>query len=123
MPQDSQGRWYNEPEARSDFGLASAARTASGTGSAFSVQDVSAILGTLSVTAASGTAPTLDVRLETTVDGTNWYTVGSFPQKTAAGSDARAFGPVGSQCRWAWTVAGTGPSFTFGLTATANRDD
>lgn len=123
MPQDSQGRYYNDPEARTSFALASAVRTASGTGTAFAVEDVSAILGTLNVTAASGSSPTLDVRLETTVDGTNWYTVGSFPQKTAAGTDARAFGPVGSQCRWAWAVTGTTPSFTFAVTATANRDD
>src|SRR6187455_2037228 len=96
-------------DAPAEAQLASAARTASGTGTAFDSGDIDTLLGTLTVSAHAGTTPTLDVRLETTVDGTNWYTVGSWPQVGDANQTAlgRAFAPVGAKCRWAWTIAGT----------------
>jgi hypothetical protein len=122
MSQDSTGRYYEGAETDTTKALSSAARTASGTGTAFTVEDVTDIEGTLTISAASGTTPTLDVRLETTVDGTNYYTVGSFSQKTTTGSEARAFGPLGQLARWAWTVGGTTPSFTFAITAKVDRD-
>lgn len=127
MPIDRISRWYNSPEERPDAGLASAAQTASGTGPQWAAEDVFAILATLNVSAVAGTAPTLDLRLETTADdGATWYTVGSFAQQTAATAaphPARVFAPVGQACRWAWTIAGTSPSVTFSVATTANRDD
>ena len=122
MPVDQKGRHYEGDEARADAAVASAARTASATGTAFNTEDATAFEATLTVSAASGTAPLLDVRLETTVDGTNYYTVGSFGQKTASATEAKAFGPLGDTCRWAWTVAGTTPSFTFSISAEAQRE-
>jgi hypothetical protein len=95
MPEDPQHRYYDSAEARSDFGLASQTVTATGTGTAFTVQDIVGIQGTLVITAASGTTPTLDVSLQTTVDGTNWDTVGSFPQQTTTHDGARQ----GVRCR------------------------
>lgn len=121
MGQDSQGRYYPEPEERADAALASAARTTTGAGTAFDTQGARQLDGALTISARSGTTPTLDVRLETTVDGTNWHTVGSFPQKNNTGSDAKPFAGLGSQCRWAWTIAGTTPSFTFAIATTAHR--
>lgn len=127
MPQDRLYRWYQSVERRSDADVASSARTTSGTGAAFATESAFSALATLTVTAASGTSPTLDVRLETTADdGASWYTAGSFPQQTAATTaphPARIFAPLGSQARFAWTIAGTTPSFTFGVTVSADRDD
>jgi len=39
--------------------------------------------------------------------------------------EVKVFGPVGSMCRWAWTVGGSDtPTFTFAVTpVTANRDN
>lgn len=123
MPQDSQGRYYESAATDSAKALASTARTTTGTGTPFAVEDITDIEGTLSITAASGTSPTLDVRLETTVDGTNYYTVGSFAQKTTTSTEAKAFGPLGNTARWAWTIGGTTPSFTFSTAAKTDRDN
>jgi hypothetical protein len=102
--------------------LASTARTASGTGTAFDTEDVVNIEGTLVVSASGGTSPTLDVRLETSVDGTNYDTVAAFPQQTGAQTGrGKAFAGLGRKCRWAWTVTGTTPSFTCSITAKSLR--
>lgn len=123
MPQDDKGRYVPDAETLAAAAVASAARTTTGTGSAFSTAGVDNIIGVLTVTAASGTTPTLDVTLETTADGTNYYTVGSFVQKTGtATADSKVFGDLGSSSRWKWTIAGTTPSFTFAITASADRD-
>jgi hypothetical protein len=61
--------------------------------------------------------------LQTTADGTNYYTVGSFAQLAAAGAEAKVFGPLGNTSRWRWTIAGTDtPTFTFSIAATVDRD-
>jgi hypothetical protein len=124
MPQDSQGRYVPDAETVATGAVASAARTATATGTAFSTADLDSLTGTLTVTVVSGTNPTMDVTLETTADGTNYYTVGAFVQKTAAATaDAKIFAPLGSLSRWKWTIGGTDtPTFTFSISATANRD-
>lgn len=124
MPKDAKGRYYAANESSTVASVSSAARTATGTGTAFATGQVDSINGTLVVTAASGTNPTLDVTLETTADGTNYYTVGSIPQQTGTTTGvARIFGPLGATSRWKWTVGGTTPSFTFAITGTLSRDD
>lgn len=121
-PLDRKGNYVPGDEARPDAAVASAARTATGTGSAFDTPDAESLEATLTVSAASGTTPTLDVTLETSIDGgTSWDTVGAFGQLTAPGSDGHVFGPLGDQCRWKWAVGGTTPSFTFSIAAEANR--
>lgn len=121
-PLDRKGNYVPGDDSRPDAAVASGARTATGTGSAFSTQDADSIEATLTVTAASGTTPTLDVTLETSIDdGSTWDTVGAFSQKTAAGSDGHVFGPLGDLCRWRWTIGGTSPSFTFSVAAESNR--
>lgn len=121
----SKTRYAPQPEARSDFALASAARGASGVGAAFATEDVVNIEATLAITAHAGTTPTLDVRLETSVDGVNWDTVAAFPQFTGdVAARGKAFAGIGRQCRWAWTIGGTaGPSFTFAIAVKALRGD
>lgn len=124
MTQDAQGRYITPDETSTLAALASAARTASANGTAFNTADLDSINATLVITAASGTDELLDVVLQTTADGTNYYTAGSFPQQsgTTAGV-SRVFGALGSLSRWSWTIAGTDtPTFTFSISATADRD-
>lgn len=124
MPQDSQGRYVPSKDTLTTAAIASAARTTSTNGTAFDTDNLDSIAGTLTVTVVTGTNPTLDVVLETTGDGTNYYTVDAFVQKTAAATaDARVFGPLGALSRWKWTIGGTStPTFTFSISATADRD-
>jgi hypothetical protein len=126
----------------------SAARTVSGTGPALDRGGLGRFLVQLNVTAASGTTPTLDVYLQTSVDGTNWHDVGHFAQVTAAGirflrlvlggaipavveeaqKDASLaagtveHGPAGKQLRVKYVIAGTTPSFTFEVLGGAEED-
>ena len=123
MPQDDQGRYVAPEETRAGQQVASAARTATANGTAFDTSDVDEITATLDVTAASGTDETLDVILQTTADGTNYYTAGSFAQKTAAAAESKVFTGLGSLSRWRWTIGGTDtPTFTFSVAATFEKD-
>lgn len=73
----------------------------------------------LNVTAIAGTTPTLDVKVEDSVDGTNWNSVQAFTQVTAAGRLVlRITAPFSDLLRVSWTIGGTaGPSFTFDVWA------
>lgn len=122
MPQDSQGRYIPDPEASSVGAVASAARTTTGNGTAFDTANIDSVNATLVISAASGTSPTLDLVLQTTADGTNYYTAGSFPQQTTTNTGiARVIGDLGTLSRWQWTIAGTTPSFTFSVATTIDR--
>ena len=100
----------------SDLELASAARNSNGSSVAVPTEGSIAARGAwLNVTAASGTSPTLDVKLETSSDGTNWYTVAAFAQKTGISSERKGFAPLDDYARWTWTVGGTTPNFTFAI--------
>jgi hypothetical protein len=105
--------------------VASAARTASGTGSAFQTVNTDSIEGFLAVTVVpAATSPTLDARLETSLDdGSTWSTVGAFAQATAVTTKNKVFGPLGDSCRWAWTLGGSSikAAMTTALTG-ANND-
>jgi len=97
-----------------------AARTTTGTSD---VSDIfaEAMAVTLDVTAASGTAPTLNVVLEDAPSSTGpWTTLATFAQKTVAAVEVQR---VTSEAfhryvRTRWTIAGTAPSFTFSVQAT-----
>jgi len=71
----------------------------------------------MSVTAVTGTTPTLDVRVEESDDtGTNWFTVYEFPRITATGAyRSPQLTLIGNRVRYVQTVAGTTPSFTRSL--------
>lgn len=58
----------------------------------------------------TGTSPNVTVSLETSVDGTNWYAVGTaFTAKTGVGDDeGRAFAGLGQSCRWKAVMTGSG---------------
>ncbi|NUO35882.1 MAG: hypothetical protein HOQ45_02430 [Nocardioidaceae bacterium] len=98
--------------------VASAARTASGNSGALTGWgSASTLRAQLNVTAASGTAPTLDVVLEDSVDGgTTWNTIGTFTQATTGARQViNVTTPFTDTLRVRWTVGGTTPSFTFAV--------
>lgn len=97
--------------------LASAARTSSSdSGTLAGFGDWSKMRAQLDVTAVSGVSPTLDVVIEDTHDGTNWNTVATFTQKTAAGRQVLDItGLFTDRLRVRWTIGGTTPSFTFSV--------
>lgn len=99
--------------------VASAARTTSGdTGVLAGFGSASTLRVQLQSAAGTGTAPTLDVVIEDTLDGTNWNTIGTaFTQITTVASrqlkDITV--PFADRIRIRWTIAGTTPSFTFSV--------
>lgn len=97
--------------------VASTARTSSGTSSVLEGYGPAESLRIqLDVTAVTGTSPTLNVVIEDTLDGTNWNTVGTFAQKTAAGREViNVTSPFTDRLRVSHTIGGTTPSFTFAV--------
>jgi len=92
------------------------ARTTNGNSGDLRVYGGESLRAQLNVTAASGTAPTLNVLIEDTLDGVNYNTIGTFAQKTAAGREViNVTVPFSETLRVSWTVAGTNPSFTFAV--------
>lgn len=111
--------------------LAIAAQTTTGAGAAVDLGARDRLLRqTLAVSAASGTSPTLDVRLEASADGlTGWRTFATFTRATVAAVEKITAISPERYVRVAWTIGGTdAPSFTFGVTGMrgvsyANLDD
>ena len=72
-------------------------------------------IGFLSVSAVSGTTPTLDLTIQTSHDNTNWVTVFTFTQVTSATTlyavPTTFNTPFLKYARAVGTVAGTTPSF------------
>lgn len=97
-----------------------AARTATGNGPTLNLGDTGglALRAQLRVTAASGTTPTLNVIIQDSLDGTNWNTIGTFAQATAATREViNIQTPFGPFLRAQYTIGGTTPSFTFEVIA------
>lgn len=97
--------------------LPSAARAASGDSGAQPLNGLSTTLRCqLHVTAVAGVAPTLDVVIEDTLDGTNFNTIGTFTQATAATRQViNITTPFTDTLRVRYTIAGTTPSVTFSV--------
>jgi hypothetical protein len=94
--------------------------TATGTGTAVQIGSTASgqtIYCALHVLSASGTAPTLDVAVQSDVDGAflSPVTVATFSQQTAVGSDWQtAAGPnTDTYFRVSYTIGGTSPAFSF----------
>ena len=68
------------------------------------------------VTAASGTTPSLTVIIEHGPDGTTWITHTTFTAATGANTERKVLSGLDRYVRARWTVSGTTPSFTWGLT-------
>jgi hypothetical protein len=108
--------------------VASAARTTTGNSSAFQGwARLGSAAGTpqqrLSITAASGTTPNLVLTLQDSPDGSTWTTRDTFPAQTTTATVTRAL-PSGLDVyqRYAWTITGTTPSFTFSVQIAASVD-
>jgi len=103
--------------AQTDVVVASAARTTSGASAMLPNYGGSSILRCLlDVTVAAGTAPTLNVFVEDTFDGVNFFPVGTFTQATAAGRQVvNVTTPFTDRLRVSHVIAGTTPSFTFSV--------
>jgi len=72
----------------------------------------------LAVTAASGTTPSLTVTVQTSYDAGSsdaWRTVAAFTAATAAGTERKSFPGLDRYVRLNYTVSGTNPSITFGV--------
>lgn len=120
-------------QGKSETLAASAARTATGTGSAVcGFGRFEKFAAELVVSAASGTTPTLDVTIQHSIDGgTTWFTLMTFTQKTSTGSELKSEAEVeaataevyGDCIRAIWTIGGTTPSFTFYVKITAQDGD
>lgn len=99
------------------------ARTATGTGTAFQLGAVSAsqrVWAALHVQAASGTTPTLVIKLQSSATAGGTYTDRvTFSTASTTGSEwASALGAIThTWWRVTWTITGTSPSFTFGVSA------
>ncbi len=102
--------------------IANGTRTTSSNGSSVGgFGDATMFRAQLNVLVASGTAPTLDVVVEDTLDGgATWNTVLTFAQ--AVGVTRQVVNlttPFSDDLRTRWTIAGTSPSFQFSVVAVA----
>lgn len=106
--------------------VAKAARTVTGASSWIDIGDGAELIAQLDSAAGTGTSPTLDVKLQTSYDGTDANAVdvptGSFTQVAAAASaQIKAVAVFHRFVKVAWTIGGTTPSFNFGVYLTARR--
>ncbi len=102
--------------------LASGSRTASGEGSSTDLENTRELIVTLDVSAASGTSPTLDVKIQHSPDGVKWSDLGTaFAQKTGVAREVKVFTQYHRYVKVVYTIAGTSPSFTFSVEATAKE--
>jgi len=99
---------------------ASAAETTTANGDAINVGNVHEAVAYLSVTAVTGTNPTMDITVETSHDGVTWMSEGSaFTQATAATTQALKLTNLGEYIRFVRTLGGTDtPTFTYTLELT-----
>ena len=94
----------------------SAARTTNGTSSAFSAAS-NALDLQVTVSAVSGTTPSLALSVQWSDDGTNFGPVDgtgdAFAAITATGTVAKSLTVKGLYYQLVWAITGTTPSFTF----------
>lgn len=95
------------------------AKTITGVSAGVEIADRGVARLLLNVTAASGTTPTLNVTMQTSSDNATWRSLGTFAQKTAAGSERLSFNGLDKFVRASWVIAGTTPSFTFSISGDA----
>lgn len=105
--------------------LPSGALTASGNSGAISCPQIDRLAVDVSVTAVTGTTPTLNLFLERQgLDGV-WYSVWAPTQITAAGTTSTSVGhglatnaAITGLIRLRWVIGGTTPSFTLSASIT-----
>lgn len=112
------GGWLVNPATAGIPDIASAAITSTSTSAAIANNLGNGFQVNIAVTAATGTSPTLDVRVEESFDGgTNWVTLYEMQRITAIGSyNSPILRASGRHIRYVQTVGGTSPSFTRAIT-------
>ena len=101
--------------------VASGARTSTGNSGLISTATGGGLSGLISVTAFSGTAPTLDLVLAESYDNGATFTPIWFAPRITGNTNILVPPMLTAGLRrWEWTIAGTAaPSFTFAITANA----
>lgn len=93
--------------------IASAAITTTQTSGNVAMTNIQSVAFQIAVTAVSGTSPTMDVVVQETFDGTNYYDLYHFPRITAIGQyQSPQMRLTGIGIRYIRTLGGTTPSFT-----------
>ena len=112
------GGWIVNPATAGIPDIASAAITTTATTSSIANNLGNGFQVNIGVTAATGTNPTLDVRVEESFDGgTNWVTLYEMQRITTVGSyNSPILRASGRHIRYVQTVGGTSPSFTRAVT-------
>ena len=110
--------WIVNPANAGISDIASAALTSTTTSSAIANNLGNGFQISVAVTAATGTNPTLDIRIEESFDGgVNWVTLYEMQRITATGSyNSPIMRATGRHIRYVRTVGGTSPSFTHAVT-------
>ncbi len=88
-------------------------RTATGEGTTVEIGDKGTLRLLLSVTAADGTNPTLDITLQTSKDGSTWRTLGTFTQATGTTTERKSCSGCDRCVRANATLGGSSPEFTY----------
>jgi len=100
--------------------VAPAPRTATGNSGAIPCPKGLNLAVGVTVTAVSGTTPSLTLSVEWSHDGTNFYVIDgaadTFTAVTAAATPIKVFAIKGPFWRLVWTITGTTPSFTIAAT-------
>ena len=103
-----------------------AAQTATGNSGWVNVGDAKEIVAQRASDAGTGTSPTLDVKFQTSYDGTDATAIdlpnGAFTQVAAAASgQIKTLTGAHRFIKVVWTIAGTTPSFNFGVYITTRK--
>lgn len=106
--------------------VAKSARTVTGNSGWVNIGDAKEIVAQLQSDAGTGTSPTLDVKFQTSYDGTDAtaidMTSGAFTQVAAAASgQIKTLTGAHRFVKVVWTIAGTTPSFNFGVYITTRK--
>lgn len=102
------------------------ARTATGASGWVNTGDAKEIVAQLASDAGTGTSPTLDVKFQTSYDGTDATAIdlpnGAFTQVAAAASgQIKTLTGAHRFIKVVWTITGTTPSFNFGVYITTRK--
>lgn len=102
------------------------AKTTTGNSGWIDVGDVNEIVAQLHADAGTGTTPTLNVKLQTSYNGTDATEIdvpsGAFTQVAAAASaQITSVTALHRFLKVVWTITGTTPSFNFGVYITTRK--
>lgn len=114
------GAWFITPAIAGITDQSSSALTTTGTLSSIANNLGNGFQVNVAVTAVTGTAPSLDVRIEESYDGgTNWVTLYDMQRITATGSyNTPILRASGRHIRYVRTISGTTPSITCSINRT-----